>query len=158
VLALRLLQGWATDSPKPFELGGEGSSDTTDLVFTSVPGESVFDQRDYPLRGYAEGLPQLRGRRAQLLSAEWRFPIQRIERGFMAPPVGLMQWSGAVFAETGAAYQDSPQNYYSSAGFEINADLDLFYSLGIRLRTGYAHGFDANIGDDRLYLTLGGSF
>ena len=158
VLALRLLQGWGTDRPKPFELGGEGSSNSTDLVFVTFSGESVFDQRDYPLRGYAEGLPQLRGRRAQLLSAEWRFPVQRNERGIMAPPIGLMQWSGAVFAETGSAYEDSPQDYYSSAGFEINTDLNLFYGLGLRLRAGYAHGFDADIGDDRLYLTLGGSF
>ncbi len=158
VLALRLLLGWGTDSPNPFELGGEGSGSTTDLVFLTVSGESVFDQRDYPLRGYAEGLPQLRGRRAQLLSAEWRFPIQRIERGIMAPPVGLMQWSGAVFVETGAAYQDSPQDYYSDAGIEINTDLNLFYGLDMQLRAGYAHGFDPYIGDDRLYLTLGGSF
>jgi hypothetical protein len=69
-----------------------------------------------------------------------------------------MQWSGAVFAETGTAYQDSPQDYYSSAGIEINSDLNLFYSLNMRLRAGYAHGFDAGIGDDRLYLSLGGSF
>lgn len=158
VLALRFVQGWGTEEPAPFKLGGEDAGFNALAFLFSGLQEGVFDKRKYALRGYREGASQLTGRRAQLLTAEWRFPIQRNERGIMAPPIGLMQWSGSVFAEAGTAYRDSPEEYYSSAGFEINVDTNLFYLLSLRLRIGYAHGFDDEIGDDRLYLTAGTIF
>ena len=159
VFALRFVQGWGTDQPRPFRLGGEGiNQNALDVIFDGVSSEGVFDRRRYALRGYKEGQPQLFGRRMQLLSAEWRFPFQRIERGVMMPPVGIMQWFGSVFAETGSAYQDSPDTYYSSAGIEITADINVFYNLLLRTRVGYAHGFDSEIGEDRIYLKVGSSF
>ena len=69
-----------------------------------------------------------------------------------------MQWFGTLFAETGSAYYDSPGSYYSSAGIELTADINLFYNLGLRTRAGYAHGFDEDIGDNRLYIKVGSSF
>lgn len=158
VLALRFLQGWGTDQPRPFELGGEGSNDSAVSILFGASTQAVFDARSYALRGYKEGLPQLRGRRAQVLSGEWRFPLQRIERGIMTPPVGLMQWFGTVFAETGSAYFDSPDRYYTGAGAEIDADVNIFYSATLRVRLGYAHGFDDDIGEDLFYLRIGSSF
>jgi hypothetical protein len=158
VFAIRLLQGWGMDQPRPFKLGGEGFNDDAVSVLFGANNEAVFNQRKYALRGYKEGLPQLRGRRVQLASAEWRFPLQRVERGIMAPPLGLMQWHGTLFAETGSAYQDSPETYYSSAGIELTADINLFYSLILRTRLGYAHGFDKDIGGDRVYIRIGSSF
>jgi len=158
-IALRFVQGWGSDQPRPFRLGGEGGSqDTLALLLNGASSEGIFDRRKYALRGYKEGLPQLIGRRAQLLSAEWRIPIQRVERGVMTPPVGIMQWFGSVFAEAGSAYRNSPDTYYSSAGIEITADINVFYNLLLRTRVGYAHGFDSEIGDDRLYLKVGSSF
>ena len=158
VLALRFLQGWGTESPRVFKLGGEGFSDDAMSVLLGVSNEAVFNQRNYALRGYKEGLPQLQGRRAQLLTAEWRFPLQRIEKGVMTPPVGIMQWYGTLFAETGSAYRNSPESYYSSAGIELTADINLFYNLTLRTRVGYAHGFDQEIGENRLYIKIGSSF
>jgi hypothetical protein len=159
VVALRFLQGWGTDQPREFELGGEGfSQNALNALLGIIGSDSVFNHRDYPLRGYPEGLPQLRGRRVQLLTGEWRFPLQRIEKGVMAPPIGIMQWFGTVFAETGSAYDESPETYYSSAGLELTADINLFYGLTLRTRLGYAHGFDEEIGDDRVYLKVGSSF
>jgi len=159
VFAFRFLQGWGSDQPRAFKLGGEGFSDNAlDILFGSITGEAIFNRRIYALRGYEEGLPQLRGRRAQLLTTEWRFPIERLEQGIMAPPIGVMQWFGVVFAEVGSAYQDSPDTYYPSAGFEVTADIGLFYNLILRTRVGYAHGFDEDIGDDRVYLKIGSSF
>ncbi len=158
VFAVRFLQGWGTDRSRVFKLGGEGfSDDALGIIFGENNG-GVFNQRSYALRGYKEGLPQLRGRRAQILTGEWRFPIERIEKGIMAPPVAIMQWFGSVFAETGSAYNDSPDTYYSSAGIELNADIALFYNLILRTRLGYAHGFDSELGDDRVYLKIGSSF
>ena len=158
VFALRFLQGWGTERPRPFKLGGEGYNDDAVGVLLGTSNEAVFNQRNYALRGYKEGLPQLQGRRAQVFTAEWRLPLQRLEKGVMTPPVGIMQWFGTLFAETGSAYYDSPGTYYSSAGIELTADINLFYNLGLRTRAGFAHGFDEDIGDNRLYIKIGSSF
>ncbi len=158
VLALRLVQGWGTDNPKPFRLGGE-DNDFNAFSFINPVSEPLFGRRNYALRGYAEGLVQLSGRRMQLASLEWRFPGSLIERGWMAPPIGIIQWSGAVFAETGAAYNDSsPDEYFSSAGFELQGDINLFYGLTSRMVLGFASGLDENIGENRFYFNLGASF
>ncbi len=76
----------------------------------------------------------------------------------MTPPVGLMQWFGTVFVETGSAYYDSPETYYTAAGAEIDADVNVFYAATLRVSLGYAHGFDDDIGDDLVYLRIGSSF
>jgi hypothetical protein len=158
VLALRFVQGWGTDNPRPFKLGGEGSSDNIIDILFNGSGDPVFNVRDYALRGYQEGRLELQGRRMQLLSGEWRFPLQRIEDGVMLPPVGIMQWFGNVFTEVGSAYQDSPEKYYPGAGLEVTADISLFYNLILRTRLGFAHGFDEDIGANRVYLKVGSSF
>ena len=158
VLAIRLVQGWGTDRPESFRLGGE-VNDIGILNFINPISESLFGKREYALRGYAEGLPSLSGRRMQLATLEWRFPGALVERGLMSPPVGLIQWSGSVFAETGAAYEDnSPDDYFSSVGIELQADINLFYGLTTRMRLGYASGLDEVIGEDRMYFNLGASF
>jgi hypothetical protein len=94
-----------------------------------------------------------------LASAEWRFPVARIERGNMVPPFGIHQAYGSVFAETGDAWEDgrSPGDYSTGAGVEANAEVNLFYDLAFHLRLGYAHGFADN-GSNQLYLQLGSSF
>ncbi len=158
VLAIRLVQGWGTEQPRLFYLGGEDNEFGV-LDFINPISEPLFDKRKYALRGYAEGLPQLSGRRMQLGSLEWRFPGSLIERGLMAPPVGIIQWSGSVFVESGAGYNaSSPDRYYSSAGVELQADVNLFYGLTTRMRLGLASGFDSDIGEERIYFSLGGSF
>jgi hypothetical protein len=158
VLALRLLQGWGTDEPEAFRLGGE-DNDYNILDFITPQSEAVFGKREYALRGYAEGLPELSGRRMQLAGLEWRFPGQLLETGLMSPPLGIIQWSGSVFAETAAAYDgQSADTYYSGAGVELQADINVFYGLTSRMRLGYARGLDEDIGDERMYFMLGASF
>ncbi|HFC53670.1 MAG TPA: hypothetical protein ENJ43_04485 [Gammaproteobacteria bacterium] len=155
VLALRLALGWGTGQPKPFRLGGEAGG-VLDVLSTAG---SRLNQRDFALRGYPVGLAQLQGRRMQLASLEWRFPLGLIERGWMAPPLGLQQLSGRLFVDSGAAWQrgNSPDAWFTGAGAELLSDVNLFYFLDLRLRIGYAHGFDAG-GGDRLYIALGSSF
>lgn len=158
VLALRLLQGWGTDEPEPFRLGGE-DNDYNILDFITPQGEGLFGKREYALRGYAEGHAELSGRRMQLASMEWRFPGQLLETGLMSPPLGIIQWSGSVFAETASAYDGrSADTYYSGAGIELQADITLFYGMTSRMRLGYARGLDEDIGDERIYFMLGASF
>lgn len=159
VLALRLLRGYGTDHPKDFKLGGEETDFLLQELFYPVQ-KSLFGRRDYPLRGYREGLPQLRGRRMQMASIEYRFPIGLVERGWMAPPVGLIQWSGALFADSGATWENgaSPDTYYTGVGMELNAEVSLFYGLNLQGRIGVASGLDEQLGEDRVYFSLGAAF
>lgn len=159
VLALRLAGGWGTASPRNFRLGGSLSAIAAPLPLDTALLNSPFNQREFALRGYDSGLPSLTGRRMVLGAAEWRFPVARIERGFMAPPLGIQQVYGSLFAETGDAWDlgRTPGDYSSGAGIEANAEVNLFYSLLFHVRLGYAHGF-ANNGSDQVYLQLGSSF
>lgn len=157
VLAARFVQGWGEDRPRPFRLGGADGARQPPPLLASTLLDSPFNERDYALRGYPEGLAALSGRRMQLGSLEWRFPIRRIERGFMAPPLGLHQIFGSVFVDAGAAWDQTRADYRTGAGFEVSADTALFYSLRLALRLGYAHGFDDG-GKNQVYLRVGASF
>lgn len=159
VLALRGVYGWGTDNPKPFRLGGSDGSEWAPPLLASPLLYSPFNIRDYPLRGYPEGLTSLQGRRMQLVSAEYRFPIKRIERGWMTPPAAIHQLFGSVFVDNGATWNDGnrAQETRTGAGIEAYADVAALYSLRFTLRLGYAHGFDDG-GEDRVYLQIGSSF
>lgn len=159
VLALRLAAGRGNTSPVPFQLGGIDDVLFAPPLLADTNVGSPFNRRNYALRGYDEGLPQLRGRRMQLASAEYRFPIARPERGWMAPPVGLLQVHGRVFLESGAAWDNggTPPRYYSSAGAELIAETELFYNLPLVVSFGFASGFD-DIGTDEVYVRLSTSF
>lgn len=159
VLAARVVYGWGTGRPRPFVLGGSDSSGEVPLPIDFSVVNSPFNQRNFALRGYDSGLPELTGRRMTSATLEWRFPLRRIERGFMVPPVAIHQLHGNLFAETGAAWNAGrhPDKYFTAAGVEALADVFLFYDLGLQLRLGYAYGF-ANRGDHHVYLRLGASF
>jgi hypothetical protein len=161
VFAARLVAGWGTDAPRPFRLGGNiGNSLPSDAVMTAmIPTQTTFGQRQYPLRGYPEGRADLRGRRMALVEAEWRFPIALVERGSMAPPVGLHQVHGSLFYTGGEAWDqdgDIP-GLRQSAGAEITAEIVLGYWLALDLRLGFAKGFDEG-GEEQVYLGVGSSF
>lgn len=159
VLALRAAYGWGTKNPRPFLVGGSDSGTEEPLPLDTAVVNSPFNRRHVALRGYDSGLPGLTGRRMAIGSAEWRFPLTRVERGYMAPPIGLHQLSGALFAETGDAWQDGhhPDALATDAGAEVHADVVLFYDLAMHVRLGYAYGFADN-GGSHVYLQLGSSF
>ena len=158
VLGLRYVGGWGTDRPRPFALGGSRGDASAAPVQINEPLDTPFNVRDYPLRGYPEGLSTLRGRRMQLATIEWRFPIRRVERGLMVPPVALHQLAGTLFIETGDAWDAAAsRDRHSSAGVELQTDAAIFYDARFNLRLGYAHGFDAG-GKDQVYLRIGASF
>lgn len=159
VLALQYIQGISNEQPEPFRLGGEDSEFNV-LSLLSPVSTPVFGRREYSLRGYAEGNAELQGNNMQLASVEWRFPLNRLERGIMAPPIGLMMLSGSIFAESGGVWDEGhrPETYYDSVGAELHADVNLFYGLTTKLRMGYAKGLDEDIGDERFYFSLGSSF
>ncbi|MEN8128675.1 MAG: BamA/TamA family outer membrane protein [Pseudomonadota bacterium] len=153
VLAARIALGRGEGKTTVFELGGEFSD------FPTLIGPSPFNVRDFSLRGYPDGLANLIGQDMNLGSLEWRFPIRLIERGWMAPPLGLNRLSGAAFVEAGSVWDDNADSddYHTGAGLELNAETRLFYHIPLQLRLGYAHGFDLG-GEDRIYLNIGSAF
>ena len=134
VLALRAVQGWGTEQPREFRLG---SARASDLI---GPGP-MFDRRRYALRGYPD---DFQGRRLRLLSAEYRFPIWRLERSFTRVPLGLQQLSGRAIYEGGATWDEgsSPDTLRRSVGLEFVADVNLLYLSNVRVRSGIARGLD----------------
>ncbi|NOZ54038.1 MAG: hypothetical protein GXP08_13065 [Gammaproteobacteria bacterium] len=161
VLAARLVWGWGTDSPNRFRLGGssDGFFLSPPSVALSTSTTEVFNKRDYALRGYPEGLPNLIGRRMALTELEWRFPVYLLEKGIMAPPIGIHQFHGTLFYSAGNAWEKGNElsDLSHSAGVEINTELVLGYFIPLNLRLGYAHGFDEG-GEDKTYLEVGFSF
>ncbi len=161
VLALRGVRGDGGEKTRPFSLGGARGAGIAGLDLVASPA-AMFNRRRYQLRGYPEGASKLQGRNMELASAEYRFPLGRVERTAMAPPVGLRQWSGKVFAESGRAWDDNGETreWRSAAGVEALLDLNFGYQwVPVRLRVGYARGFDeAAGGGDEFHLTLGASF
>jgi Tol biopolymer transport system component len=159
VLSLRWVEGYGTDDPRPFELGGmDPAPELPGLLGGSAA--AIFNQREYALRGYPDGRADLTDRRMRLASVEYRFPLWRVERGSMVPvPIALHQLYGTVFVDSGTTWHDSvdSDDYRTGAGFEIGADVGFLYSGRFKIRLGYAHGFDLG-GEDQVYLRAGASF
>lgn len=162
VLAARVATGWGTESPRPFRLGGVDADlglAGTGASLGSFVGGQLFNQREYALRGYPEGLAELRGRRMAIAALEWRFPLLQVERSLMAPPLGIRQIHGSIFYNAGSAWQSRRDTgrFSRGAGLELNTDLLAGYLLELRLRLGWAHGYDAG-GEDQFYLSVGTAF
>jgi hypothetical protein len=160
VLALRLTEGHGENNPTPFRLGGIQSNNTLLSVITHGQVEQLFNKRNYSLRGYSEGHAELIGRSMRLLSAEYRFPISRIEYGWMVPPIGINQLHGTLFYDAGGVWNtgSGPDHYYTGAGFELDADLDVFYNVRLRTSLGFAKGLDNTLGENKVYLRIGSQF
>jgi len=159
VLALRAVKGQGEDNTRPFELGGSNNTNFEPGLLASTLASSPFNRREYNLRGYAEGRAELRGQQMNLATIEYRFPIWRLERVAMTPPIGLQNLSGAVFVDRGAAWNSNGQKkYYTGTGMELYADTIFGYNTVVRITLGYAHGTDSAIGEDQFYLRLGSSF
>ncbi|MDH5613232.1 MAG: hypothetical protein OEY66_12345 [Gammaproteobacteria bacterium] len=159
VLALRYVEAKGTATTRSFSLGGfENDSNSMNNILAPVFA-SPFNHRQFSLRGYPEGLPQLSGQRMRLGTIEYRLPVSRIERGIMSPPVGIDQLYVSIFYETGSAWNSgsNPQEYYRSTGIEFNVDTVLFYVLPVQMSMGYAKGLDLG-GERQWYLRIGAAF
>jgi len=155
VFSTRAVLGWGTDSPQAFRLGGTRESSVSPAPRASAfaSTQNIFGQRRYPLHGYKEGRADLHGRRMALIEAEWRFPIALIERGLMAPPIGLHQIHGKLIYNWGESWNlDSKiPALRRGAGIEITTELVLGYWLPMDVRFGYAKGFDFG-GEEQVYI------
>jgi hypothetical protein len=148
-LQLRLLYAQGEAGIRPYRLGGE-----SDLL-SVIGGETGLGRRDFPLRGYPLGLPELRGSNLALLSAEWRFPLAYHYDGWFVPPLGVGRNTLALFVESGDAWNSSEAvKLKTGAGVEWNIEALLGYDrFKLSTTLGWAHGFDEG-GDNRFYLRV----
>lgn len=156
VLALRYVLGSADSSMRNYSVGGLKNDWDDVTLFNMIATRKVFNKRDFSLRGYNENTQT--GNNLELATVEWRFPLQQVERGIMAPPVGVMKHSARIFAEAGAAWTDNQEKTsLHSFGLEWIIDLNIFYNFTPQLRLGYAEGTD-ELGEQQYYVKIGGSF
>ena len=76
VIGLRYVHGYGEEDPRPFRLGGVQSSAGLLSILEGEVGPFI-NQRRYTLRGYDSSSE---GRRMQLATVDWRFPVSNIER------------------------------------------------------------------------------
>ena len=134
LFAFRAFVGEGEDGIEAFELGGQHSN-----MFQL---QSPIYNREQSLRGYSNNIPELTGRKARLGSAEYRFPLFTLHKGISSWPIGLHKMHGTIFYDTGAAGASNDFTYYSSAGAEISAQLDLGYAFIADVSLGFAQPQD----------------
>ncbi len=132
----RLLQG-------AFQIGGDSPGDIS----------PYYDQEAVTLRGYP--MNSFRGRKASLLSLEYRFPILDIQRGAGTTPFFLRRLHGAVFAEGGEAWNETFRLSETRTGIGAEARLDMTFAywFPLTLRFVLARGLNDG-GEGELYLGL----
>ena len=157
VISARGVFGSGTDSPERFRLGGtrETSVSAQPNVAAFAATERIFGQRNYPLHGYPKGRGDLIGTHMLLAELEWLFPIARIERGLMAPPIGLHQIYGKLFYNWGETWNESFKipSLRRGAGAELTMNGILGYWLPFDMNFGYAKGFDIG-GEEQTYIEI----
>jgi len=116
-----------------------------------------------PLRGFPFSAKS--GDNYYMGSAEYRFPILRLERGFGTLPLFLRTVHGAVFADGGNAFNldEDPGSPLVGVGGELRSSFVIGWAMGLSVRVGYAVGVvgDGGYGPTdpgSVYLQLGSSF
>jgi outer membrane protein assembly factor BamA len=118
----------------------------------------VLNQRDFALRCYTTGTPELIGHRARLATLEWRTPLADIDRHLIVPPVGINRVALNVFFDAGAAWdQGTAPHYHRGVGAELMTEPRIGYLFGLQARIGAAKGLDAT-GSTKIYLRAGRAF
>ncbi len=159
VLALRGVVADGSSNSKSFRLGGINEINIEPQLLGPTTASSPFNRREYNLRGYDEGYAELAGKNMRLMSVEYRFPVWRVERVSMYPPIGIENISGSVFIDRGAAWDEgSKEKYYTGIGAELYLDTIFGYHRVVRVTLGFARGSDNVIGKDQYYIRLGASF
>jgi hypothetical protein len=145
VLALRAVGGADFGSATPYFAAGGTTGDG--FAFPLSTGVALGGTRDLFVRGY-EDAAQV-GDRAMAGTAEWRFPIARVERGIGLVPVFLNRLWGTAFVDGGTAWcvqgcdptiaaLFTKPDPLVSVGAELGADMLFGFHLGMRLRGGVA--------------------
>lgn len=136
VLALRL-KGGMTWNDKIFQdtfvLGGAPGEGT----MAANAGANYFSLRGTP---YSFGS----GERALLMSSEFRIPIKSVQRGIGTAPLYMRELHGALFADYGNVWSNTPDmedfldDFMLGVGLEFRANFVVGHALPIDGRLGYA--------------------
>jgi len=149
-LALRWNEAYGQTSAEPFELGGSKSDE-----YLVLP---VLNERDFALRGYTTGTPELMGHRARVATVEWRTPLRDIDRHLVVPPLGINRVSLNLFTDIGAAWEHgAAPDYHRGIGAELMSEPRFGYVFGLQARAGIARGLD-QAGSTKVYLRVGRAF
>ncbi len=112
-------------------------------------------QSEFPLRGYASRFAT--GKYIATGTLSYRFPISYILKGSGTKPFFLNKLHGAMFVDTGGAWDNnaglSADRLRTGAGFEARLDVTLGYRLNITPAIGMAGGLDKG-GRKSVYLTI----
>ena len=160
VLAIRASGGMASGpgaGPLEYRVGGASGR------LESLTGLELFGGNFllFPVRGYETS--SRFGRYAWSASAEYRFPLLMVNRGFRAWPVHLDRAIGSIFFDAGNAwgpdisatgFENPLQLALASVGAEATAEVLGLYDIILRLRGGV--GFPLVQGDGpRFWLRVG---
>ena len=138
------------DQREFFALGGYGYQDV-------LRGVLLNQQQFAFLRGYPVNV--VSGDSFLVASAEYRFPLLWIERGFGTFPLYLRRIWGTAFVDAGDAFQGPfhASELKTDAGFEGHLEFVLFYYIDTQVQLGWAHGFQSG-GGNQLYFVTAFSF
>lgn len=106
------------------------------------------------LRGYPS---EFSGRKATVVTTEYRFPLVNIERGYGTWPIFLNRLHGALFADYGNAWNDklNTAEFKTAVGFELRTDFMGVYRVPITFKFGYAKGLnEKHGGEDQIIFGL----
>ncbi|GEM_PF-1815601 len=149
-LELRALAAYADRGADYFDLAGSAP--------TSLFTDSLFHHRERKLRGYPDSSPDLISRKPVILSADYEFPLLRLDRGITGWPLGMYDLTGTLFHEI--AKTGTHPDHFDATGFELNLGLDIGYGLlPLQITTGVAIPHQETLAnqqkDANLYLRLG---
>lgn len=153
VLALQMDGGIARSNFRQaaFGLGGHRPQDVLRAMIFQQP------QGQFVMRGFPPNT--LVGNHFQLWTAEYRFPIWRIEAGPSTVPFFLDELKGSVFTDNGAAFNGllSDAEFRTGIGAELLLSTQVGYYFGGNLRLGFARGLGED-GINEWYFLYGGGF
>lgn len=143
-LGYEVVAGFAERTAEPFFLGSDSGEEG-----------QLFGRNKYRLRGYDSGVQQ--GHYIYRQTVSFGFPLARIDNNWNLNPLGLMDISANVFAESGKAwFRRQNRDTLTSIGAEITTELVLGYRLLLPVKVGYAHGLDeANGRTSQSYVSIG---
>jgi len=143
-----------------FEVGGASGTSESLTGLTLFGGSPLF----FPVRGYEEASRY--GRYAWSASAEYRFPLLLVNRGWGTFPLHVDRITGSLFADAGNAwgpelgvrgYQNPRRSTLASVGAEVTSEVLALWAAPLRIRTGVGVPLVQGSGA-RVYVRLGLAF
>jgi hypothetical protein len=133
VLALRIDGGMETGALRPgFSAGGAAGASAPLTLLGSSPGVGV----GFPVRGYPEGAQV--GDRVFSASAEYRFPLALLDRGFARLPLFFDRLWGDLFVDAGSSWcAGACESRFPRSLREPHPLVSVGAELNLEIRTGY---------------------